>query len=206
MVLMDRDLEILKLVYKFRFCLGRHIKVLVNFHGARACDRRLKVLLGAGYLSRKKYLYGIPYLYTLTHKGRIIIGANKRENKIKLEQITHDIFVIDALIFFRDRYRLNLSDIHSEKDLHIKDGFGARKHHPDFVFTYLDKTYAVEVELTPKTKSNLEKNIRDNYLTYDCQIWITDDNKVHTLIQNFTNEYSNIKIINLGVILRQDMK
>ena len=140
MVITDRDREILRLVYRFKFCLGRHIKSLVQFTGYRATDRRLKALVDAEYLDRKKYLYGVPYLYTVTHKGRILIGANKRENKIRLEQITHDIYVLDALIFFKERYQIALSNFESERELHIKDGFGTRKHHPDFVFTHEGKT------------------------------------------------------------------
>jgi len=193
-------MEILRLVYRFKFCLGRHIKTLIEFTGSRASDRRLKALVGAGYLSRKKYLYGVPYLYTVAHKGRLLIGANKRENKIRLEQITHDITVLDTLIFFKDKYNLALSDIESERELHIKEGFGARKHQPDFVFLYLGKKCAVEIELTAKTKARLEKNVRDNYLAYDHQIWITGDTKVLGMLKALSNDYSNMKIVRLEKI------
>jgi len=186
------------------FCLGRHIKSFVCFSSSRACDRRLVVLLGAGYLTRKKYLYGVPYLYTLAHRGRILIGANKRENKIRLEQIIHDTHVIDALIYFRDKYKLSLADITSERELHIKDGFGARKHHPDFVFTHEGKTFAVEVELNPKTKLRLEKNIRDNYIKYDGQIWLTNDNKTFKLVSKVAEQYANIKVMWLKEVLSSD--
>jgi len=201
MVITDRDKEIIKLVYRFKFCLGRHIKALIEFTGFRASDRRLTALVEAGYLNRKKYIYGIPYLYTVTHKGRILIGANKRENNIRLEQITHDSYVLDVLIFFKDKYNLSLEKFESEKDLHIKSGFGIRKHQPDFVFSYEGKKIAVEIELNPKAKMNLEKNIRDNYLNYDTQIWITDNNKVFSLIESFKNDYSNIELLRLEEVI-----
>jgi len=194
-------MEILRLVYRFKFCLGRHIKTLIEFTGYRASDRRLKTLVEGGYLTRKKYLYGIPYLYTLAHKGRVLIGANKRENKIRLEQISHDIHVLDALIFFKAKYNLALSDFESERELHIKDGFGTRKHQPDFVFTHEGRRYAVEVELTAKSKVRLENNVQGNYLAYDRQIWVAGDAKVLSLLQALTNDYSNIEIIRLGEIL-----
>ena len=193
----NRDMKMLKLVYRFKFCLGRHVKVLCDFTGARATDRRLKALVEAGYLNRKKYLYGVPYLYTLTHKGRILIGANKRENKIRLEQIAHDISVLDAFIFLKEIYQLKLSDIESERELHIKDGFGTRKHQPDFIFVHEGKTCAVEVELSPKSKANFEKNVQDNYLAYDKQIWITDDKKVLAMLQSLFLSYTNIEILSL---------
>ena len=194
MVIVERDLEILKLVYRMGFCLGRHIKDLLYFTSSRACDRRLAVLVNAKYLSRKKYLYGIPYLYTVTHKGRILIGANKRENKIRLEQINHDTKVLDVLIYCISKYGFQLGEMQSERELHIKDGFGNRKHHPDFIFQHQDKKYAVEVELTLKAKATLEKNVRDNYLNYDKQIWVTGDKKIVSLLQKFADEYSNIEI------------
>ena len=201
MVIVERDMEILRLVYRFKFCLGRHISALVGFSGSRACDRRLRALTDAGYLARKKYLYGLPYLYTVSYRGRILIGANKRENKIRLELINHDVRVLDALIYFKVKYGVSLDDMESERELHIKDGFGTRKHHPDFVFNHQDKKYAVELELTLKAKATLEKNVRDNYLSYDKQIWVTDDNKILALLQIFANEYGNIEIMRLGDIV-----
>ena len=197
MILTDRDIEILKLVHRFKFCLGRHIKVLAGFSGARASDRRLKTLIDVGYLVRNKYLYGTPYLYTITHKGRILINANKREDKIRLERINHDVYVLDTVIYFIEKYNLSLNDIESEKELHIKDGFGTRKHHPDFIANISNKNYAVEIELNPKAKPRIEQNIRDNYLSYDSQVWITNDNKVFKQIQEFQNSYSNIELIRL---------
>jgi len=185
------------------FCLGRHIKFLVGFSSARVCDRRLAKLIEAGYLSRKKYLYGVPYLYTITHRGRILIGANKRENKIRLEQITHDIHVVDVLIYFRSKYNLLLSDFESERELHIKDGFGGRQHHPDFVFVKGGKTFAVEVELTLKSKMRLEKNIRDNYIKYDGQIWLTNNKKIHSFLSKIADEYAGMQVMNLEEALEK---
>ena len=54
MELTDRDYLILGLVFRFRFCQGRHIKELAGFQGQRATDRRLRTLIDAGYLLRKK--------------------------------------------------------------------------------------------------------------------------------------------------------
>ena len=118
--LQDRDWEILRLVHRFRFCLGRHVMVLCGFSGARASDRRLKLLVDAGYLERKKYLYGIPYMYTLSHKGRILLGANKREDKIRVDRISHDIYILEAIIYCVLKYGVSLASIESEKELHTR--------------------------------------------------------------------------------------
>ena len=199
--LQERDYEILKLVHRFRFCLGRHVQVLCGFSGARATDRRLRLLLDAKYLDRKKYLYGIPYMYTLSHKGRILLGVNKREDRIRVDRITHDIYILEAIIYFVLKYNVPLSVIESEKELHIKDGFGLRKHQPDFVVNVAKKRIAVEVELNPKPKDRMEENIRENYLKYDRQVWITNNSKVKSLLQGFTQEYSNIDLWRLEDVL-----
>ena len=201
MILNNRDLFILRLVYRFRFCLGRHIKVLAGFSGLRATDRRLRALVDGKYLMRKKYMYGVPYLYTLTHKGRVLLGVNKRADVIRVDRIFHDIYVLDAVIFCTIQYGITLSDIVSDKEKNVENGFKARSHNPDFIATIQEQRYAIEIELTPKSKIRTEKIIRDNYLNYDYQVWITNNSTVIALINSFTNKYSNIKIYPLeGVI------
>ena len=74
MRVMERDKEIMNCLAKFSFLLGRHIKTLF-FDGTRTCDRRLKILLENEYIKRQKILYGIPSLYSLTHKGKQEIHA-----------------------------------------------------------------------------------------------------------------------------------
>ena len=88
---MERDELILKEISRFRCILGRHIKELVQFSGNRACDRRLKILLDADYISRKKVLFGIPYIYTLTSKGKTLLSLTKREEKISQEEEETDL-------------------------------------------------------------------------------------------------------------------
>ena len=197
----ERDYLILRTVYRFRFCLGRHIKVFADYGSLRATDRRLKLLVEAGFLERKKYIFGIPYLYTLSHKGRTLLGVNKRADTIRLDTVTHDIYVLEAVIYYMAKYNVSLTDIESEKELHIKDGFSTRKHYPDFVVSSNGKTLAVEIELNPKAKERVEKNIRENYLNYDSGVWISDNLKVLRLLNNLISIYSNIDILNLEEVL-----
>jgi len=114
-----------------------------------------------------------------------------------VDRITHDINVVEAVIFYIDKYKLHLEEIESEKELHIKDGFGKRQHQPDFVFTHEGNKYAVEIELNLKSKDTHEKNVKANYLNYDIQIWVTDDKKVRERLQGFMNAYGGIEIQDL---------
>ena len=115
MNLTERDYGIFREIDRWRFCLGRHIKVLAGFSGQRACDRRLRTLIEAGFLERKKVIYGVPSIYSLTYKAKMLIGANKRQDKIRLDNIAHDIAVLDVAIFFITKFNIPLKDIITEK-------------------------------------------------------------------------------------------
>jgi len=199
MKLTDRDTEILKEIDRWRFCLGRHIKILADFSSQRACDRRLHSLIKANLLERKRIIYGIPSVYTLTYRAKRLIGANKRKDKFRLDNIAHDIAVLDTAIYFVKKFKLPLKYLLTEKQLHSKDGFSIRNHHPDFIFTKDKKTYCVEIELSLKSKDKLEQNIQSNFYKYDFQIWFVGSNipKIIKILNNCKKQYQNIKILDI---------
>lgn len=198
----ERDELILREIDRFRACGSRHIRFLAGFSGQRATDRRLKILIDAGYLDRKKFLYGVPSVYFLTSKGKTLIQAGTRPEKIKVEQIVHDMTVLDTAIYFMHKKGLSLQEITTEKQLHQLDGFGVRKHRPDFIFQKDNKTTCVEVELTLKAKNRLLKIIKDNYMEYDTQIWIVPDSQSMILqtLRDSKQFYDNIQARSLQKI------
>lgn len=185
------------MVYRFRFCLSRHILFLASFSGNRACDRRLKILVDHGYLKRKKILYGIPYLYYLSTSGMRFIHVKAKEENIRIDQIHHDIALLDSLPLLIEKYHFSLSSMTTERELHIEDGFGVRKHHPDLVFQKDNESYAIEMELNLKTKSRVFKNIEDNYLHYDHQIWVVPlaQIKIQNILKESLEKYDNIEVV-----------
>jgi hypothetical protein len=175
---------------------------LASFSGQRACDRRIKILIDAGYIERKMILYGVPGVYYLTYKGKMLIGANKRQDKIRVDKISHDIAVLDTAMYFIQKIGIRSEDIITEKQLYSKEGFTARKHFPDFIFSEeknKNQKSCVELELTIKAKNKLEKNIGENYLTYDVQYWVVPKGgiKIRQMLNDFAEKYANIKIIDL---------
>ncbi len=198
----ERDELILREIDRWRACGSRHIRFLAGFSGQRATDRRLKILIEAGYLERQKFLYGVPYIYFLTAKGKSLIHVGTGKEKIKIEQITHDRTVLDTAIYFMQKEGLSLQDITSEKQLHQLDGFGVRKHRPDFIFTKDELTYCVEVELTLKAKSRLLNIIKDNFMEYDVQIWIVPDSQkaILQVLKESKKLYDNIQARSLQKI------
>lgn len=190
-------------MYRFRFCLARHIQFLASFNGVRACDRRLKILVDNGYLNRKKIIYGIPYLYYLSKNGMRLIHVKVKDENIRIDQIHHDITILDCLKGLLDKYNFQLDSMSTERELHINDGFGVRKHHPDLVFKKDNETYAIEVELNVKAKNRILKNIEDNYLNYDYQIWIIplSQVKIKHILTETLNKYDNIEVVTLESLL-----
>ena len=204
--LVDRDYLILKEVNRWRVVTGKHICALCNFTGQRACDRRLCKLINAGLLSRKRIIYGVPGIYSLTASGRKLIAVPDRAEQIRIDQISHDIAVLDTAIYFNRKFGIAFSDMLTEKQLHKKDGFGVRKHRPDFVFTKDGNLFCVEVELNMKSKDRFSKNILSNFTDYYIQIWVVPDK--YTNIASFLSvmkaDYPNIKIIELSEVRKNE--
>ncbi len=200
--LVERDYHILKEIDKWRVITGKHICVLCAFTGQRACDRRLKKLIEIDLISRKKILYGVPGIYFLTSSGRALIGASDKIENVRVEQIIHDITVLDTAIYFNRKYGMDFSSVITEKQLHQKDGFGVRRHRPDFIFTKGNKTYCVEIELNLKSRERFSKNIVSDFTDYDGQFWIVPDlkSKIAKFLLNMKNSYPNIKIIELSEV------
>lgn len=200
MILQERDYTIFREINRWRFCLSRHIKDLCGFPTERACNRRLQMLRESGYIERKSVLYGVPRLYYLTHKAKMLINANKNQFNIRVDQINHNIAVLDTVLYFIKKDGLKLADIKSEREIQSKDGFSERRHYPDFVFYENETSYAVEVELSLKDKARLEKNIQKNFIGYDYQIWIIPktDTSIRKVLSDKIKAYPNIaEIIDL---------
>ena len=177
--LVERDRKIIRELDRWRVVQGRHIRELAGFSGQRACDRRLRKLIDAGYIKREKILYGVAGIYTNTIKATKREGLpGVRNRKVRIEQIVHDIAVLDTAIFVSKVHGAKFEEMKTELELHRQDGFGVRKHRPDFTFPKDGKTICVEIELTLKSKQRFEANIKNNFSDYDKQIWIVPKRRI----------------------------
>lgn len=200
--LVERDYRVLREIDRWRVITGRQIAKLAGFSSEQTGDRRLKKLLVAGYMERQKILYGVPYLYFLTPKGKALIGAPQYKEKIRVDQIRHDLAVVNTAIYFHEKLNIPYENILSEKELHRIDGFSNRKHRPDLVFTDGSKNICAEVELSLKAKERLKKNIKDNFMNYDLQIWVVPSlqHKIAAILQEEKAAYTDIEILELKEI------
>ena len=200
--LVDRDYLILREIDRWRVITGKHICAMRGFTGQRACDRRLHKLIDADILQREKIIYGLPSIYSLTAKGKYLLDVPNQKGRVRTEQLVHDIAVADTAVYFNRKHGIEFSDMVTEKQLHKQDGFGVRKHRPDFVFNKDSKNFCVEVELSRKSKNRFSKNIIDDFTNYDGQFWIVPD--IHSSIAKFlitmNESYPDIEIIELKEI------
>ena len=95
-------------------------------------------------------------------------------------------------------------NILSEKELHRLDGFSKRRHRPDLVFTdKSQKKICAEVELSLKARDRFLKNIKDNFVGYDLQIWVVPSlrHKIAAILQEEQAAYNDIEILELKEVL-----
>lgn len=198
--LVERDYRVLREIDRWRAITGRQIAKLAGFSSEQTGDRRLKKLTAAGLVDRKRVLYGVPYLYSLTAKGKSLIASPPYKEKFRIEQIRHDLAVVDTAIYFHQRLFIPYEDMLSEKQLHRLDGFSNRKHRPDLVFTDgKQKNTCAEIELSLKAKERLKKNIKDNFMNYDLQIWVVPSlqHRIADILQSEKDVYNDIEILEL---------
>ncbi len=201
-ILTERDDIILREIARWRGCLGRQIKKIGGFTGTRTTDARLKKLVDNGYLKRKRYVYGVAGIYQITPFTKRKLGLDVSISQIRLDQIDHDIAVVDTYLYFKDKYKLKSKDVISEKEFRHEQGFVTRGHAPDFLFKHRGKLNCVEVEFSEKAKDRLEKNVKDNYVKYNSQYFILGSNshRVKKWLEDFAKKYPNITIVKWEVI------
>ena len=202
MILTERDEIIIREVSRWRGCLGKQIKEIGGFNGIRATDRRLKKLVDEGFLTRKKYVYGLSGIYQVTKKAKRHFGLDTYLGTIRLDQAMHDMTVVDVYLFVKEKLKLSTTAFTTEKEIRHNQGFTTRNHVPDFLYEYKGQINCVEVELNQKSKERLENNIANNYVKYSRQIWVVPKSNKRVLVwlDEFSKKYPNIKIVDLEVI------
>lgn len=189
----ERDIEMMKIITKYRFMTANQIRILAGFSSLNTCDRRLKKLIETKYIIRKYFLYGMPALYFVSKQAQVFFNLEYITTNVRLNTLEHDIQVINTAIYFIKKMNIQENDIITERELRHEDGFAVPKHKPDFIYA----KNCVEVELSEKSKIAFKKIVQDNYLTYDTQYWITDNPKVKRNLEEMQKSYGNIEIIKL---------
>jgi hypothetical protein len=145
-----------------------------------------------------KLIYGVAGIYSNTRRASQIVKVSNTNQKIRLDNLAHDLAVIDTAIHFHSK-GIPFEEMTTERELHMQDGFGVRRHRPDFVFTEDGQRVCVEVELTLKSKGRFEDIIVNNFIGYARQIWIVPDSntRIAKILRDNQMAYPNIEIMEL---------
>ena len=173
--LTDPDLELLSFLAEHRLALPTHVAVLLDTSAA-AATTRLNKLANAGLLKCQSAFPGEPRWYQITGNGLAVIGSPLPRPRADLRAYEHDVGVAWLWLAARRGTFGPLQEIISERRLRSLDGsrdpgaeplavrlggFGPhgreKLHYPDVVLRTADgRRVALELELTPKTRTRLE--------------------------------------------------
>lgn len=79
MKITDRDCQVVSEIARWKYCLGRQIRILGGFTGQRATDRRLKILIDSLYIERHRIIYGVAGLYFVTKTGLSFLESTQHQ-------------------------------------------------------------------------------------------------------------------------------
>jgi hypothetical protein len=173
--LTDPDLDLLSFLAEHRLALPAHVAVLLGTSAAAAMTR-LNRLADGGLLRRHAAFPGEPRWYQITGKGLAVIGSPLPQPRVDLRTYEHDVGVAWLWLAARSGAFGPVQEVISERRLRSRDGsrepeaeplavrlggLGAhgreKLHYPDLVLRTTDgRRVALELELTPKTRTRLE--------------------------------------------------
>lgn len=122
MVLKQGQIDILELLYKYRFGSRQLIADSLNIKAGSSLHERLAVLIKHGYVNKRldkaQRLYGMPAAYFLTPKGlkfmrslpnheyitELVIKSSYKDKSTSLGFITHNLDVYRLIIVLKRRY------------------------------------------------------------------------------------------------------
>jgi len=169
----ERDLELLEFLAEHRLALPAHVAVLLETSNA-AATTRLKRLAGAGLV---KGHAGFQRFYQITKGGLGMIGSSLSSPGTNLREYEHDVGVAWLWLAAHRGTFGPVEEIISDRRLRSHDGFrdpqteplavrlggfgprgNEQLHYPDLVLRTMDgRRVALELELTPKSRTRLEK-------------------------------------------------
>ena len=173
--LTQRDLETLSFLAEQRLALSAQVAVLLGTSAGTAASR-LTRLADAKLLRREPAFPGDSPWYRITRRGLAVIESPLPTPKLDLRSYQHDVGVawlwlaarggalgpVDEILGERRLRSLDGARAPGEEALAVRlGGFGPhgreRLHYPDLVLRTADgRRIALELELTPKTRTRLE--------------------------------------------------
>lgn len=164
-VLTERDLQILRFIAKFGYCLERQIASLCDLSLVQTV-RIINRLTESGYINKLKVLSSQGSYLLLTKESGKLLDV-KVANNPNLNTLNHDTLLVDLYFYIIHLFIKDVAGIKTDKE--IRRDLGIFKENeqlrvPDLL---INEHIAIELELSEKPKFRLQEIIN----TY-----IVDDN------------------------------
>jgi hypothetical protein len=205
--LTERDVEILQFINLFGFC--EMPQLIARFGWRKPRNYQImKKLLTAGLVKHERVFHGQHGIYRLTPAGARHSGLPPL-SKVPLASYAHDVRVIELYLALRQQYP-GVQWV-SERELkHEKyfSGVGKRGHLSDGLLIFEDgKHVALEVELTLKSKSRLEKILKEYGAQFSIkEVWYFGTPAVATTVRELVTrlKLSFVKVFDLHESLHHE--
>jgi hypothetical protein len=162
----ERDRDIITLINKFGFMTADRLGKIYSISQSRV-HRRLKILCDKNLLRHNRLLSAYPGAYWPTKDGKELSGSFLTPiHAPRLATFEHDLKVIDVYIDIKEKYGDSVNWLTSREILSrritearsTREAFQALKSKiPDAILVRGDKKFAVEIELSTKSRQRLRK-------------------------------------------------
>jgi len=206
MQITEKDIEILKWINRFRYTTAK--QVMEKFGMCKSpAYRRLKFLKDNGYLYYRKFFKDKPGIFFCTVEGVGVSGSklSPLKRKISLATYDHNLIVIDVS-FKLEKYGNWITDREIWSEIFKKQKEKKTNIHiPDGIIENDGKRTAVEVELTPKSKSRLDKIMKAHRRSrfYDSVFYVVGSEAIGERIKRNSGPLE-IKIKLLSEVLKSE--
>lgn len=195
----DRDLKLIKMINHYGFL---DIAVLMRqFNmGEKVAYRRLYRLVRKGFLTHDKLFFKSPGVYRATQAG--VMLANDRLPPLKninLATYQHDLLVAKLSMVLEQREGGVFTPERLLRHQRGLNRVGQRTHVPDGELIVGDKKIAIEVELSTKGRSRLEKIIKHYSADFstDAVWYFYDSNEVKNKLNSVMGDRDFVKLFDL---------
>lgn len=201
--LTERDVQILKLLAKFKAMTAATILALVGMADNYG-RKRIQKLVRCGYLEKSMLYVNRPSIYTLTSKGLTAINSDYPYYSVQNDNAYHEAVVAMIAAWLHLHHDIPMEELLSEREMKrkgIKFG-GKERTRPDLFAPTI--SFCVEYERHSKTTEKTRRKIVNNSANCDKQLWVIEESNqaLHDRIDSIAaeDEYSDCK---LAVITRQ---
>lgn len=191
----ERDLEILRWVNRNKYATAEQIMKSFKMNRAVAY-KRLQGLVRWGFMVYERVLHIKKGVYRVTNDGAGLAGDSMIVKNIRYATFIHDLTVVDLSIELKE---LTGGTWITERELWLDKGPSLKNvkdpHVPDGVLIVNNRKYAVELQLSPRSKKRAEDLLRRLFIDGYKDVWyFVQSGAIGIKFLNTAAQMSNMKM------------